>query len=152
MSNLIKLRKKLEDKFHENFELDIAASSTAILLVIDNSFDKKDREARLKMVEPLFSDAGVDIGIADLYTESEAAEMGISIGPIEDNYSPATWDDAVNMASSGLTARNSNNFGKKPRRIVFYSYKGGVGRTTALVHTAFHLARSGLRGRGVDVP
>ena len=36
------------------------------------------------------------------------------------------------------------------RVVTFYSYKGGVGRTMALVNTAYVLARSGFRVLMVD--
>ena len=56
----------------------------------------------------------------------------------------------IAMLSSGKTAS-----AKKPKhpikRVVFYSYKGGVGRTTALIQTAFQLARAGKRVVLVDM-
>jgi MinD-like ATPase involved in chromosome partitioning or flagellar assembly len=144
MNNAVQLRQKLDEQFAGNYELDVGADKTAIVLVIDASFSGQTRAQRLQRVEPMLQDAGLRTGITDLYTPDEAKEMGITLTP-PSFVAPATWDDAVSMIESGLSLAEHARTQGKPRRIVFYSYKGGVGRTTALVHTAFHLARSGAR-------
>lgn len=144
MNKIVLLRKKLEDKFPGNFELDVGANSTAVLVVVDDSFKGKSRAERLKMVEPLLTSAGLTVGMIDAYTKTEATEMGLKINSAP-SILPGNWDDAVSMAESGIYLAGVRKKDRKPHRIVFYSYKGGVGRTTALVHTAFHLARAGSR-------
>lgn len=144
MNKIAELRAKLEEKFPGNFELDVGANRMAILAVIDDSFNNKSRNARLSTLEPMLAAAGLEVGIIDAYTPNEAQEMGLKISQ-PSSAPPANWDDAISMVDSGLTIVGPNRKGKKPHRIVFYSYKGGVGRTTALVHTAFHLARAGMR-------
>ncbi len=144
MNNVIKLRKKLDELFPGQYELDVGANKTAIILVIDKSFAEQTRPQRLQRIEPLLKATGLQMGITDLYTPDEANDMGIKLTPCT-MQAPANWDDAVSMVESGKSLKTNIRDQGRPRRIVFYSYKGGVGRTTALVHTAFHLARSGSR-------
>ncbi|WP_204369179.1 KGGVGR-motif variant AAA ATPase [Methylocucumis oryzae] len=110
---------------------------------------KKTRKERLELVEPLIKELGLTPGIIELYTAEEATNEDISISNTEDA-APLSWQDAVAMLSAGKTS-----FAKKPKhsikRVVFYSYKGGVGRTTALIQTAFQLARQGKRVVLVDM-
>lgn len=144
MNKVTQLRKKLDALFPEKYELDVGADKTAIVLVIDESFTDQTRSQRVQRVEPLLHEAGLQMGITDLYTPYEANDMGIKLNqnPMQ---APANWDDAVSMVESGISLKTDAHPHGRPRRIVFYSYKGGVGRTTALAHTAFHLARSGSR-------
>ena len=151
MNKLVDFRREMNDRYPNSFELDVGADQTAVLLVIDDSFENLNRVDRLSIIEPLLSNAGLNVGIVDLYTSEEASKMGLSITNQNKILPPANWDDAVSMADSGIVISNNSRVGKKPHRIVFYSYKGGVGRTTALVHTAFHLARGGSRVAIVDM-
>ncbi|MDD1428666.1 AAA family ATPase [Dolichospermum sp. ST_sed9] len=83
---------------------------------------------------------------------------------------PAEWDDENisprwhilerHIAKHTWTNGNSGNppweiekvdQGDKPAIITFFSFKGGVGRTTALVATALNLARNGHRVAIVDL-
>lgn len=144
------LRRRLDERFAGRYDLDVGAGRSAVLLAIDDAFSGLDRGQRLALVEPLLSEAGLQPGITDLYTPAEAAERGIAVVGGEVS-APATWDEAVSMVESGQQVTAPARATRRPRRIVFYSYKGGVGRTTALVHTAFHLARGGERVVVVDM-
>lgn len=149
MKAAIQLRKALNRKFPKQFELDIGEGGFVLLTIISNQFEKKTRKERLEQVEPLIKELGLTPGIIELYTAEEAINEGVSISNTEDA-APLSWQDAVGMLSAGKTS-----FGKKPKhsikRVVFYSYKGGVGRTTALIQTAFQLARQGKRVVLVDM-
>ncbi|MFI3190217.1 MAG: AAA family ATPase [Methylococcales bacterium] len=149
MKAAIQLRKALNQKFPKQFELDIGEGGFVLLTIISNKFEKKTRKERLEQVEPLINNAGLTLGIIELYTPEEATNEGITI-QIKDDTFPLSWQDAVTMLSAGKTS-----FAKKPKhpikRVVFYSYKGGVGRTTALIQTAFQLARQGKRVVLVDM-
>lgn len=151
MSDGAKLRDALRAQFPNNFELDVGAGGTPILTVVDKSFSGLSRADRLDRIHPLMRSAGFadSIGIIELYSPKEATDRGIEIS-IHKITPPATWEAAVSMVESGQTVERTTE-SRKPRRVVFYSYKGGVGRTTALVHTAFHLARSGQRVVVVDL-
>lgn len=144
------MRTLLDQQFDSRYELDVGAQGAALLLVIDESFSGQSRQARLERVEHLLRQADLTPGVIELYTPSEAMERSITLTeslPIQ----PANWEEAVSMIESGRVAAERGQFNRKLRRIVFYSYKGGVGRTTALVHTAFHLARTGQRVAVVDM-
>lgn len=149
MKAAIQLRKALNQKFPKQFELDIGEGGFVLLTIITNQFEKKTRKERLELVEPLINELELTPGILELYTSEEAANEGVSISNTEDA-APLSWQDAVNMLSVGKTS-----FAKKPKhsikRVVFYSYKGGVGRTTALIQTAFQLTRLGKRVVLVDM-
>ncbi|MFZ2172234.1 MAG: AAA family ATPase, partial [Methylococcaceae bacterium] len=149
MKAAIQLRKALNQKFPKQFELDIGEGGFVLLTIISNHFEKKTRKERLEQVEPLIKELGLTPGIIELYTSEEATNESVSISNTEDT-APLSWQDAVGMLSAGKTS-----FAKKPKhsikRVVFYSYKGGVGRTTALIQTAFQLARQGKRVVLVDM-
>ena len=149
MKAAIQLRKALNQKFPKQFELDIGEGGFVLLTIISPQFENKTRKERLEQVEPLIKESGLTPGIIELYTVEEATNEGISISNTEYTI-PLSWQDAVAMLSAGKTS-----FAKKPKhpikRVVFYSYKGGVGRTTALIQTAFQLARQGKRVVLVDM-
>ncbi|AHD12781.1 hypothetical protein C163_03280 [Pseudomonas sp. FGI182] len=149
MITVSELREHLNDRFGASYDLDVVAGDFAVLTVIHNCFSGLSREKRLAPLNELFNGAGINLAISELYTESEAKERGVVITP-KNNIPPANWDSAISMIASGLRPE-PREAGLKPRRVVFYSYKGGVGRTTALVHTAFHLARAGERVAVVDL-
>lgn len=92
------------------------------------------------------------------------------IDVIKEERIPAEWDDEDisprwsvlerHIAKQTWTQENSGNppwnvqlvdNGHKPAIITFFSFKGGVGRTTALVATAITLARHGHRVAIVDL-
>lgn len=150
MNDMQVLRQNLDQHFPGRYELDVGAGRTIILSIVDESFAGQDRDQRLASVERLFTDFKLQPGIIDLYTSTEAADRGIVLHTSTAK-APATWDEAISMIESGQQVPAEPQGHRKLRRIVFYSYKGGVGRTTALVHTAFHLARSGERVVVVDM-
>lgn len=149
MKTVFDLREQLDTLYPQTYELDVGASESAILTIIDDSFNGMSREERFNNVRHLVEAAGLKLSIADLYTPAEAYERGIQLS-ISADTAPTNWDDAVSMIAAGKRTEPTEPF-KKPRRVVFYSYKGGVGRTTALVHMAFHLARGGERVAIVDL-
>ncbi|WP_321882200.1 tyrosine-protein kinase family protein [Paraburkholderia bannensis] len=149
MNTVFDLRNKLDERFPQSYELDVGSQNAAIITVIDNSFHGMSRNDRLEIIRDLVENAGLNLSVAELYTPEEAVERGIQLSR-PDAIAPATWDVAVSMLAAGQKAEILASR-KKPRRIVFYSYKGGVGRTTALVHMAFHLARDGERVAIVDL-
>lgn len=149
MSTVFDLRQELDSLYGDSYEFDVGINELVLITVVNDSFVGKTREQRLAPLQALIESAGLKLSIAELYTTSEARERGITIersAPVP----PASWGTAVSMIASGEKPAG-RAAGAKPRRVVFYSYKGGVGRTTALVHTAFHLARSGERVVVVDL-
>lgn len=150
--NLAKqLRQNLSQKFPRQFELDIGEGGFVLLTVISEQFEKQTREERLHQVEPLIRESGLVVGIIELYTLNEAKEQGLTLPETEkENSFPASWQDAIDLLSSGKITPTIKP--KHPiKRVVFYSYKGGVGRTTSLIQTAFQLTRAGKRVAIVDM-
>ncbi len=150
MKSAIQLRKALNQKFLKQFELDVGAGGFVLLTIISEQFQGLARHERLQQVEPLIEEAGLASGIIELYTPEEAISDGISVQATIDNVPPSSWEEAIAMLSAGKKVS-----AKKPKhpikRVVFYSYKGGVGRTTALIQTAFQLTRHGKRVVLIDM-
>jgi hypothetical protein len=145
----VQLRKALQQRFTDQFQLEVGDGGFVLLTVIAAEFTGLVRQARLAQVEPLIENAGLVSGIIELYTPVEAESEGIRITKSDHGF-PRSWQEAIGMLASGQTVPK-----RKPdhpiQRIVFYSYKGGVGRTTALIQTAFELLRSGKRVAVVDM-
>lgn len=148
MKSAQQLRKALNQKFPKQFEFDVGEGDFVMLTVISDQFKNQTRSERVLQVEPPIVAAGLIPGILELYTPEEAANEGIVIQT--ENLPPTSWQAAIAMLASGKTAATKKT--KHPiKRIVFYSYKGGVGRTTALIQTAFQLTRAGKRVVLVDM-
>ncbi len=146
----LKLREVLDKQFPEQFELDVGAENFVLLTIISEKFQNKTRKQRLQQVESLVTISGLTPGIIELYTPVEAKNENVTLNNETENFTPASWEEAVDMLSSGKTVKRKEY--KHPiKRVVFYSYKGGVGRTTALIQTAFQLARAGKRVALVDM-
>ncbi|EDN70889.1 ATP-binding protein, Mrp/Nbp35 family [Beggiatoa sp. PS] len=145
-----KLRKLLSKTFSDQFELDVGADNFVLLTIISENFQNQTRNQRLQQVEPLIQEASLIAGIIELYTPTEAKNENIKLSNTTEHLMPASWEEAIDMLSSGKTINNTKQ--KHPiKRVVFYSYKGGVGRTTALIQTAFQLTRAGKRVALVDM-
>lgn len=141
------LRKALKRSF-SNFQLDIGDGGFVLLSIISSKFSGRSRAERLEEVEPLIQNAGFVPGIIELYTPEEADENGITLIETSGDV-PTSWQEAVMMLNSGKVLPEKSS--RRMERVVFYSYKGGVGRTTALIQTAFKLIRSGKRVVVVDM-
>ena len=145
-----KLRKWLTQKFPEQFELDVGAENFVLLTIVSEQFQNQTRTQRLQQVEPFIQELGLIPGIIELYTPSEAKNENINLSNATEHFMPASWEDAIDMLSSGKTITTKER--QHPiKRVVFYSYKGGVGRTTALIQTAFQLTRANKRVALVDM-
>jgi cellulose biosynthesis protein BcsQ len=116
--------------------------------------------------EKLFSYYGEDIWLP----QGDKDGYKALIDAIKNERIPAEWDDdnifprlhilERHIAKQTWTNQNSGNppwdvtlvdAGHKPAIVTFFSFKGGVGRTTALVATALTLARNGHRVAIVDL-
>jgi len=151
MASIQSLRDGLEEQFPARFLLESGAGGTFILTVVNDGFQNISRAKRMKVLLPLFERSGITPTIIELLTSDEAADQGIDLIKRGHPARPGTWDDAIAMVQAGEHPKPAARSTSRPRRVVFYSYKGGVGRTTALVHTAFHLARANKRVVIVDL-
>ncbi|XWU44555.1 MAG: AAA family ATPase [Dolichospermum sp. UKL202] len=91
-------------------------------------------------------------GFLSLYTLQEAESLNLSPPQIFDPASIHTWQDlaiqAANPQNQPTTPQRELSL---PRTVTFYSFKGGVGRTTALTHVAWILAMRGRKVVAVDL-
>ncbi|NER33247.1 MAG: AAA family ATPase [Oscillatoria sp. SIO1A7] len=119
-----------------------------------------------KLAEKLGSYYGEDIWLP----EGEGDGYKALIEVIKEERVPAEWDDATvsprwyilerHVAKHAWTTEDAGNppwpqevvyAGHQAAVVSFFSFKGGVGRTTALVATALTLARNGHRVAMVDL-
>ena len=150
MKSAIKLRKLLQQKFHKQFDFEIHAGNRVALTIISEQFQGKTRAERCAMVEPYITESGLVTGVLELLNPDEAETDNVSLSSHSENQPPISWQQAINMLYSGKTLDTKKR--KHPiKRVVFYSYKGGVGRTTALIQTAFQLTRAGKRVAIIDM-
>lgn len=91
-------------------------------------------------------------GFLGLYTLQEAESLNLSRPQLVNGAAVYTWQDLA------LQAANPQNQSQAPvrephvpRTVTFYSFKGGVGRTTALTHVAWILAMRGRKVVAVDL-
>lgn len=80
------------------------------------------------------------IGFIEIYTIEDAEDFGIR--QMEIKREPITWSDVVNINKQKIEREKRAGLYKV---INFYSYKGGVGRTIALIQVAYLLAKQGKR-------
>jgi len=78
-----------------------------------------------------------NIGFLDTYNTDEADDLALQKPGSKKN--PITWSDVISLKKQ-LQSKITN---RDYRVICFYSYKGGVGRTTALLQVAYTLAKQG---------
>jgi len=148
MSTARELRDELARRFPGNFEMDVATCGSVVLSVVDDSFRDMSPEGRYRLLADLMRPFGFTPAIIEAYTSDEAREAGVVMNVHKQ--APATWADAIEMIGDGKIVPPLDR-GHPFKRVVFYSYKGGVGRTTALIHAGFHLARNGKRVALVDM-
>ncbi|QSJ15700.1 AAA family ATPase [Nostoc sp. UHCC 0702] len=91
-------------------------------------------------------------GFISLYTPQEADSQNLSAPQVFNTASVQTWQDlAIQAANPQNQPQLTQHEPRIPRTITFYSFKGGVGRTTALTHVASILAMRGLKVVAVDL-
>ncbi|MFO7145332.1 ATPase, partial [Arthrospira sp. PCC 8006] len=82
----------------------------------------------------------------------EARSLNLSAPQLVKGSSINTWQDlALWSANPQNQSQLSQPEPRIPRTVTFYSFKGGVGRTTALIHVAWILAMRGRKVVAVDL-
>lgn len=148
------LEKHYIQRPEEWIDFNLSTSGTLNMTIVSDRFTgvplQKRREQVWDMLRQL--DAPTSTGFLSLYTVNEAASIGLSRPPTVEEDSIFTWLDlaqrAANISESPKTSRREPRI---PRTIAFYSFKGGVGRTTALIHVAWILAMRGRKVVTVDL-
>lgn len=103
-------------------------------------------EAVKEIIKKIIDEAneGYTVGFVDIYDIEQAKELGVKQRHIESGKNIYNWEDSLYL-SSPMTIEDRNQV------ISFYSYKGGVGRTIALIQTAYNLAKAGKRVMMLDL-
>ncbi len=115
-----------------------------IKIVSDKTINKREAENFIKKsVEEINSNSDIrdfKLGFLEFYTIEESKLFDI-VKPKRRNDSISSFGDMIDAAGSIELNKKSN----KSKVISFYSYKGGVGRTIALIQSAYNLAKKGKR-------
>lgn len=77
------------------------------------------------------------IGFIDIYSIDMAEEYNLSKKPR--NYGLKSWSDGLNANAKIIEEHTDYNV------VSFYSYKGGVDRTIAMIQTAYNLVKEGKK-------
>jgi MinD-like ATPase involved in chromosome partitioning or flagellar assembly len=113
-----------------------------VTVVTDSDIKRADLKKLLeKEVEK--RDENYQIGFVNIYSVEQAEELHIEKIRKRDDY--LSWSDA--LYADDIPKENKT----ETQVISFYSYKGGVGRTIALIETAYNLAAAGKRVMLLDL-
>ena len=107
---------------------------------------------RRDQINRIVNKFSVSPGFLSLYTVQEALSLQLSPPqPIQEK-GVYTWQDLALWAANPQDHIQSvSEESRIPRTVTFYSFKGGVGRTTALTHVAWILAKRGRKVVAVDL-
>lgn len=153
-NQLKRVRTSLRESFPGPLTLDVGTGGRAVIQVVSDRFDGLTARQRRDAVAQVLAAADLTPTLTSLYTQKEAELLGLTPEDDADGTTrPLTWGDVVTAMRSGHTTRSPDEVDRPGlmRRVVFYSYKGGVGRTTSLIHTAALLAKGGLSVVLVDM-
>lgn len=106
-----------------------------VTIVSDKKFSKEDICDLIR--DELKQYSGYSVGFINIYPLQLAAELNIE--KKTKNQKLYSWADGLNADTRADDKDTNLNI------ISFYSYKGGVGRTVALIETAYNLAKEGKR-------
>jgi len=141
----------------EWYETVISPSGLLNMVIVSQHFADWPLPQRREQIQQLLQGLSVPVstGYLSLYTPQEAKTLELK-QPLENGANGLdviySWFDlAVHAANSPETAIRSRREPRIPSTIVFYSFKGGVGRTTALTHVALILAKRGRKVVAVDL-
>ncbi len=144
--NMVRIWEKLEQKIKQEYELaegewvqvDVSKRGKIhVTLVTDLDVTKENLKNLLeKEIEPYSQK--YQIGFLDIYSVKQSVEFHLTKQSKKSGY--CSWSDAVSPGSQNSVEQNEGL-----QVISFYSYKGGVGRTIALLETAYLMAAAGRR-------
>lgn len=138
----------------EWLDVNLATSGLLNLTIVSNNFVDLSRHQREEEVQSLLQSQvpRLSTGFLSLYTLEEAKSLNISRPKGINGASVYTWQDlAISAANPQNQPQTIQRESRIPRTVTFYSFKGGVGRTTALTHVAWILAMRGHKIVAVDL-
>lgn len=131
-------------------EINFSTTGSLNLTIVSNRFGSIPPRDRLEHLLDHLPVPQPALGFLSLYTPEESQHLGITQQPV---IRPRTWQDlaikAANPQNKDLSSSIKND--PHPHTVTFYSFKGGVGRTTALIHVAWILAQRGRKVVAVDL-
>jgi cellulose biosynthesis protein BcsQ len=154
----ILLKQQIKDQYVQNsqewVDINISTSGLLNLTIVSNAFINSSIPQRKEQIHNLLKlqVPHLSPGFLSLYTLQEAESLNISPPQIFDPASIHTWQDlAIQAANPQNQPTAPQRELSLPRTVTFYSFKGGVGRTTALTHVAWILAMRGRKVVAVDL-
>ena len=154
----ILLKQQIKTEYVENsqewVDVNISTSGLLNLTIVSDRFISLSIPQRKEQISNLLQSQVPHLspGFLSLYTLQEAELLNISPPQIFDPASIHTWQDlaiqAANPQNQSIAPQRELSL---PRTVTFYSFKGGVGRTTALTHVAWILAMRGRKVVAVDL-
>ncbi|MCC5615070.1 AAA family ATPase [Nostoc sp. CHAB 5836] len=152
------LKKEITNQYVHNsqewVDLNISTSGLLNLTIVSDRFINLSIPQRKEQISNLFKSQVPHLspGFISLYTPQEADSLNLSAPQAFNTASVQTWQD---LAIQATNPQNQPQLPQRepslPRTVTFYSFKGGVGRTTALTHVASILAMRGLKVIAVDL-
>ena len=131
------IQSKYQLKEDEWVQVSVSKRGTIHVTVVSDSDIKRADIKNLLEEELVKRQDSYQIGFINIYSTEQAEELHIEKIRKNDDY--LSWSDA-------LYADNIARENKMETQVIsFYSYKGGVGRTIALIETAYNLADAGKR-------
>jgi cellulose biosynthesis protein BcsQ len=152
------LKNQLSSQYVKNsqdwVDVNISTSGLLNLTIVSDGFSDMSQPQRRQAVLSFLEASKVALapGFLSLHGHEEANSLNLSHPQAISGSEIYTWQDLVSQAENPQnqirdTHRSSNSL----RTITFYSFKGGVGRTTALTHVAWILAMRGRKVVAVDL-
>lgn len=135
-------------------DLNISTSGLLNLTIVSNNFANLSIPQRKEQIHNLLKSQVPHLspGFISLYTPQEADSLNLPAPQVFNPASIQTWQDlAIQAANPQNQSQHIQREPQIPRTITFYSFKGGVGRTTALTHVASILAMRGRKVVAVDL-
>ncbi|MEA5562086.1 ParA family protein [Planktothrix agardhii] len=133
-------------------DINISTSGLLNLTIVSDRFNELSLPQRRDQLQNILSQFKISPGFISLYTLEEARSLNLSAPQLVNGSSINTWQDLALWAAN---PQNQSQFSQPqpriPRTVTFYSFKGGVGRTTALTHVAWILAMRGRKVVAVDL-
>ncbi|RAQ47872.1 ATPase [Arthrospira sp. O9.13F] len=152
----ISLKRQLTDIYVQSSlewtDINISTSGLLNLTIVSDRFKELSLPQRREQLQSVLSKFKISPGFISLYTVEEAQSLNLSAPQLVNGSSINTWQDLALWAANPQNQSPSPQPQPRiPRTVTFYSFKGGVGRTTALTHVAWILAMRGRKVVAVDL-
>jgi MinD-like ATPase involved in chromosome partitioning or flagellar assembly len=134
-------------------DLSVSPAGALSVTLVSEMFEGQAYRERREGIRSILESAapGTSLGFLSLHSPHEAKFIELERPISQPTSVIATWHDLAHIAANGSPRQPKPLAVDFPRTIVFYSFKGGVGRTTALLHVAAILAQRGRKVVAVDL-